>query len=111
MIRILLYLGGVLIFGVTVFNLYKAWYAYREAKAKQKKIEWAVAQADRAIEQINSDADDIIIAGLQTLSMLNVPEARLKALRRLSELTHSSNQLIVTHADANIEKVTNSAEE
>lgn len=106
MVEVLLYLVGAVILVVGAYTAYAAWHAYHEARAGQKKVQWAVGQLERAIDQINSNDDDVILAGLQTLSMLNMPEVRIKALGRLTELLRSSNPMIVKHAEANIRKVT-----
>lgn len=109
MIYVLLYLGGTIILLIGIYYLLNTFRAYREAMAKQKKLQWAVEQMERAIDQINSHDQDIIIAGLQTLSMLNVPDLRLRALPRLKELTQNSNELIARHAQANMSKVAHEA--
>lgn len=109
MIYVLLYLGGTIILLMGIYYLLNTFHAYREAMAKQKKLQWAVEQMERAIDQINSHDQDVIIAGLQTLSMLNVPDLRLRALPRLKELTQNSNELIARHAQANMSKVAHEA--
>lgn len=106
MVYILLYLGSAVILCVGAYSAYAAWRAYRETKAQHEKIRWAMEQMERAIKQIHSEEDDVILAGLQTLSILNMPEVRVKALGRLTELTRSPNEMIVKHAEANICKVT-----
>src|SRR6185369_16316890 len=107
MIYVLLYLGGTIILLIGIYYLLNTFRAYREAMSKQKKLQWAVEQMERAIDQINSHDQDVIIAGLQTLSMLNVPDLRLRALPKLKELTQDSNELIARHAQANMSKVAN----
>ncbi|HEV7683066.1 MAG TPA: hypothetical protein VGO68_13135 [Pyrinomonadaceae bacterium] len=104
---VLLYIGGVLIFSIGGYITFAAWRAYREAHTHQEKIQWAIGQMERAMDQINSPDDSIVLAGLQTLSMLNVPSFRLRALRRLKELTQHPNQVIAKNAEAIITKVTN----
>lgn len=106
MVYILLYLSGAVILCVGAYSAYAAWRTFRETNAQQKKIRWATEQMERAIRQIYSEDEDVILAGLQTLSMLNMPEVRIKALSRLTDLTRNSNEMIVKHAEANISKVT-----
>lgn len=109
MTYILLYLGGTIILFIGIYYVLNTFRAYKEAIANQRKIQWAVVQMERAIDQINTTNDDVIIAGLQTLSMLNVPNLRLRALPRLKELTHNSNENIARHAEANLKKLTHDA--
>lgn len=109
MVYILLYLAGAVILCVGAYSAYAAWRAYHETKAQQEKIRWATEQMERAIKQICSEDEGVILAGLQTLSMLNMPEVRIKALSRLTDLTRSPNDMIVKHAEANIVKVTSAS--
>lgn len=106
---LLLYLGGTVILLIGIYYVLNTYRAYREAIANQRKIQWAVVQMERAIDQINTSNDDVIMAGLQTLSILNVPNLRLRALPRLKELTNNSNENIAKHAEANLKKLTNDA--
>jgi hypothetical protein len=106
MVETLLYLSGLAVIVIGVCIAFAARRAYREAKQGQEKLKWATEQLETAIDQINSDDDIVILAGLQTLSMLNMPDVRLKALGRLTELLRSPNPLIVKLAEANIQKVT-----
>lgn len=109
MTYILLYLGGTIILFIGIYYVLNTFRAYREAIDNQKKIQWAVEQMERAIDQINTSNDAAIIAGLQTLSMLNVPNLRVRALPRLKELTHNANENIAKHAEANLKKLTHDA--
>lgn len=106
MTYMLLYIGGTIILFIGIYYVLNTFSAYKEAMSNQRKVQWAVEQMERAIDQINSNNDDVIIAGLQTLSMLNLPNLRLRALPRIKELTHNSNEIIARHAEANLNKVT-----
>jgi hypothetical protein len=73
-----------------------------------EEIENTLIQLRRALRQVISEEEEEILAGLQTLSVLNDP-LRLKALPRLVELTNSENRRIAKQARATIERISYSA--
>jgi hypothetical protein len=81
----------------TIIVLLKTIQTLRQTAAKSRKIETNLSFIDGALKQIQSSEPGLIIAGLQTLSVLNHPR-RLKALPRVLELAHSEDQKIASAA-------------
>lgn len=96
---------------VTVGVGLAAYRTRREARTNYEKIQWVLAQLERALKQIESDDEDEVIAGLQVIAMLKDPVIRFKALSRLDELKRSDNQNISHYAKVAIKKLTSSSEE
>lgn len=99
MVEALLYtISGVLV-GVCVKLAWSVRRTYQLTKLTQEKAEWAYSQSVRALDQLHSDDTDKILAGLQTIVMLNDFEIRVTAFARLAELARSDNALIRHHAE------------
>ena len=81
---------------------------HRKAAEAHEQVEAVLKQLERALQQIHSHDEDEILAGLQTMSVLNDP-IRLEGLSRLVELAHNANPLIARQATATVEKIRNSA--
>jgi len=108
MIENLLYLGSGFLLSVCLFLAFAALRTYRSAKQDREKIEWVYNQIKRALAQIESEDENEILAGLQTIAMLSEPTIRFKALSRLTELAQSDNPLIKNYAKVAIQKLINS---
>jgi len=80
------------------FIAFKSWRTYTDAKSRQVKIDWAVKQLVRALEQTRSGNESDIIAGVQCLSTLSLPEILDSVLERLTALTVSGNESVAKHA-------------
>jgi hypothetical protein len=102
-----LWVGGLIALGISVWLAIATIRLYSEAKSAQKKIDWARQQLRIAMEQIESDEEAQILAGLQTLSNLNLPEVRIKAMYRLNQLKQSDNRRIAMQAEAALGEISN----
>jgi hypothetical protein len=100
MVQIFFYFVGLLLLGVVIYIVIAARTAYKEANYRKTKIDWASAQLERALAQTRSNDETKVLAGIQCLSTLNIPEIRFKALHRLDELTQHEDPLIVEHAES-----------
>jgi hypothetical protein len=107
MLVLVLYLAGLILLFLGVYIVLASRRPYREAKLRQKKIDWALSQLERALEQTESDDDKEVLAGLQTLSVMNIPEVRPKVFQRLNELTKSKNTIVAMCAEAAIMNLSN----
>ena len=106
--KVLIYSVSVLMFAVLSYIVFKSWRTYQDAKAKQVKIDWAIEQLRRALDQTRMQRDSDIIAGIQCLSTLSLPEIRVIVLSRLTELTESGNETIAKHAEWAIARLSKS---
>jgi len=97
--RLFVYSASILMLAMLSYIFFKSWRTYQDAKAKQVKIDWAIEQLRRALDQTQMQSDSDIIAGIQCLSTLSLPEIRVTVLSRLTELTESDNQTIAKHAE------------
>jgi hypothetical protein len=78
---------------------FKSWRTYQDTKSKRVKIEWAAKQLERALAQTRMKTESDIIAGIQCLSTLSLPEIRTTVLNRLTELSESDSQTIAKNAE------------
>lgn len=104
MVTLLYLLGGIFVAG-TVWLARATFRERRQAQANYEKIQWILKQLERALEQIESDDEDEILAGLQVIVALPEPEIRLRALSRLNELAQSSNPRVSHCATVAINKL------
>jgi hypothetical protein len=100
MIELFLYIGGALLIGAVIYMIIASRVAYREAKARQIKIDWTSHQLERALDQTRSPAGNEVLAGIQCLSTLNLPEIRYQALHRLDELTEDEDPEVAKLAES-----------
>lgn len=105
MVTYLLYALSALFLGVGIYIASRAIFLLRDTRVKKRQIQETKWQLQRALEQVESTDPDNIIAGLQTLSMLNDPDIRVKAIRRLNELTQYEDPRVARQAEATINKV------
>jgi hypothetical protein len=68
-------------------------------------IKWIEEQLDRAVGQVNSDDEDEILAGLQTLAMIVDPKIRIRCLDRIRALSVSENPIVAKHASATLDRI------
>lgn len=94
--------------GVVSYVALQSWRTYQDAKSKQVKIDWAVTQLKRALDQTRMETESDIIAGIQCLSTLSLPEIRTAVLNRLTELSESDNKMIAKHAEWAIVRISKS---
>jgi len=106
---LILYIVGSIVLLFSLVLVLVAIRLQREARRNQGDIEWLQVQLKRALTQINSNNPDEILAGLQTISVLNDPAARLQALSRLSALLASANESVAEQAKATVEKISTAA--
>lgn len=99
MITIVLYSIAIVMLGFVSFIAYKSWRTYQDTKSKRVKIDWAVKQLNRALDQTRMNTETDIIAGIQCLSTLSLPEVRATVLSRLTELSDSDNKTIAKNAE------------
>lgn len=99
MITIFLYSIAIVMLVFVSFIAFKSWRTYQDTKSKRVKIDWAVKQLERALEQTRMKTESDIIAGIQCLSTLSLPEIRATVLSRLTELTESDNGTIAKNAE------------
>src|SRR4051812_49271641 len=107
MLKMFLWGGGLIALGISIWLAIATIRLYSEAKSKQKKIDWAHQQLQIALEQMESNDDAKILAGLQTLSNLNLPEVRIKAIHKLTKLKQNHNPRIAKQADAALAEISN----
>jgi len=94
--------------GVVSYIVFESWRTYHDAKSKQVLIDWAHEQLERALAQTQMENESDIIAGIQCLSTLSLPEIRTTVLNRLTELTESENKTIVKYAEWAIVRISKS---
>lgn len=99
MITVFLYSAAILMLVVVSYIAFRSWHAYQDAKSKQVKIDWAVKQLERALEQTRMKNESDIIAGIQCLSTLSLPEVRTTVLNRLTELNETGDETIAKYAE------------
>lgn len=83
--------------------------AYRQTILAQEKSDWAYNQSVRALAQLHSNDTDKILAGLQTIVMLNDYEIRVAAFVRLTELARSDNAVVRQHAEIALSRLSTPA--
>ncbi len=105
MLEMFLWGGGLIALGISIWLAIAATRLYNTAKSTQKKIDWAHQQLQIAMDQIESNDDAQILAGLQTLSNLNLPEVRIKAIHTLTELKRNPNPRIAMQAEATLGEI------
>lgn len=99
MIKVILYVSGALMLLTVAYMIFQSRRTYQEAMSRQVKINWAHEQLERALEQTRTEKESEVIAGIQCLSTLYLPEIRDIALSRLTELSGSDNEMIAKYAD------------
>jgi DNA-binding TFAR19-related protein (PDSD5 family) len=99
MIKVILYVSGALMLLTVAYMVFQSRRTYQEAMSRQTKINWATEQLERALEQTRTGNESEIIAGIQCLSTLCLPEIRDIALSRLTELSISDNETIAKYAE------------
>jgi hypothetical protein len=105
MLESLLYVSSIALTSIFTLIAIASLRAYRRARTNCEAIIWISSQLERAIEQIESENEDDILAGLQTLVTLKSSEIQLKALPRLNELAQSNNPVIASHAKIALKKL------
>ena len=100
------------VYAATVFILclgavltYMIFRERRKVREKQQEITSIHQELKRAVQLLDSPNENQIIVGLQILSTMNDPDIRLKALPKVTELTHSDNPHVVEQARLTIEKL------
>jgi hypothetical protein len=100
MVIAFVYIAGFLLLGLFAWMVVASRNAYKEAKHRQTKIDWARTQLDRALEQTRSENQTTVLAGIQCLSTLNIEEVRVEVLRRLDQLTVDADPVVARYAEA-----------
>jgi hypothetical protein len=103
--EIFIYSATVLVLCLGAFLIYMIFRERRKVREKRDEITSIHRELKRAVELLDSPNENEVIVGLQILSTLNDPESRLKALPRVTELTHSGNPHVVEQARLTIEKL------
>jgi hypothetical protein len=70
----------------------------QDAMQRNRRIDWAEAQARRATLLVQSSSKDDVVAGLQILRALNVPSAVAIVLKDLKRLVKSSDERVAEQA-------------
>src|ERR1051326_8119664 len=94
----LIYGLTTVIFLLGIIIIYKIYVTRIDAHRKHYEITWVLRQLERALAQLNSNQDATVLAGLQTLCVLNDNAAKLYAIPRVAQLTHSTNATIAKEA-------------
>jgi len=108
-IEVFMYGGGLILLGLVIYIVFASRRTYKEAKSRQIKIDWALTQLERALEQTTSKEETQVLAGIQCLSTLNIAEIRFQALRRLDDLTEHEDPLIAKYAESAMVRLSKSA--
>jgi vesicle coat complex subunit len=103
-------LGGVVFFGVSMLLVKRIIRTHRQAKNNSEKTQWVLERLQCALEQIESEDEDVTIAGLQILAEMKDPGIRFKAFPRLTELTQSSNPQVKKYAKIALHKFVSSSD-
>jgi hypothetical protein len=111
MLELLLYVGTVLLVVVALLLIKATYRFYKETKAERQKIEWAEAQLLRALLQIQSDDEDTVLVGLQTIYALSQMGLPLEALALLADLLENRNPIIKQYAHVTIKSLSSSTAE
>jgi biopolymer transport protein ExbB/TolQ len=109
MVKWPIYVAASVVFLLAVVLAYTAYRVRRETNRKREDVKWLLQQLERALADIQTNDVDKVLSGLQTLTYLNDPAARLKALPRLAELAQHPNHLIARQAKVTMEKLSNFA--
>lgn len=78
---------------------------WRKTREEVERIRWLEGELERALQQIESTEEDEILAGCQTLAMINDPRVRARALDRIRELMNNANHRIAKQASFTYEKI------
>lgn len=100
---VIVYVVTLLFICLAIFILYMTWVTRKRAVAEQMKIRKVFDDAKRALELIESDDPNKILAGLQTLSIYDIPSIRMRAFPRLMQLRRHVNTQVGELAEHIIE--------
>ncbi|HWT00831.1 MAG TPA: hypothetical protein VN256_11345 [Pyrinomonadaceae bacterium] len=107
----LMYVATALIICLGIFLIYLIFRERRKVREQQQEIASIYEELARAVELLDSPTESEVIVGLQILSTMNAPAIRLKALPKVTELTHDNNPRIAEQAQLAIEKLSLSRRE
>jgi cob(I)alamin adenosyltransferase len=93
-----------------VFLAYQTYLVRKKASLKNHEIGWVLEQLDRAVGQLESANEEVVVAGLQAIAVLNDDETRRRALRKVSDLTQSPNPRIARAALFTLNRLSVSSE-
>jgi hypothetical protein len=110
MLELFLYVGTVSLVVVALLLIRAIYRFYKETKAERQKIEWAEAQLLRALLQIQSDDEDTVLVGLQTIYALSQMGLPLEALALLADLLENRNPIIKQYAHVTIKSLSSSTD-
>src|SRR5829696_6803556 len=94
-----------LLTGLLLFFLAGVVRRRQSAREKAEKVIFLRKQILRALEQIRTGNEDEVLAGLQTLTVLNDPFALLQAVPLIDDLRESANQRIAQAAVLTFEQL------
>lgn len=77
----------------------------QSAREKAEKLMFLRAQISRALAQIRTGGEDEVLAGLQTIMVLNDPQALLQGMPIIDELRGSPNSRIAKAATLAFEQL------
>ena len=105
MLEAVVYASTIVVIALIILLVTLSFRTYRAAQADREKIEWALNELNRAVSQINSDDENEVMAGLQTLSSFKEPGIQIRAFPRLTELTHSNEPQLAAQSKAAIARL------
>ena len=94
----LLYITCVLLAAVAVYLAALILRLRRDVGEKHAQLEWIQETLERSLKQLESSDESAILTAIQTLSVVNEPLVRRRALVRLTQLTDSNNRAIASQA-------------
>lgn len=103
--ELLLYAGTLVLVVAGLLLIIAIYRSYKETKAERQKIEWAKAQLRNALVQIQSDDEDTVLVGLQTIYALKQMGLPLEALALLADLLENRSPIIKQYAHVTIKSL------
>lgn len=102
--RVLLVASIALVVGAAVL-LVALVARFQRVRRLRSQIGWLRHQIARAVDQLGSTDTDEILAGLQTLAMLNDPVVRAAAREQVMRLTNSDDDDVARQAKSTLDRL------
>jgi hypothetical protein len=106
---IILYVTAFFVTATGLLFAIRAVYAWRSARNLEAKVKWVHDLLERAVEQIHSDEEDTIIAGLQVIAGFNAPHVRARVFDRIEDLQKSEAENVAKQATWTLDAIVHQA--
>jgi hypothetical protein len=80
---------------IFVLATIKVW---RDSTRVAANLAWIQKELARAVQQLDSDDEDAILAGLQLIATYNAPDVRARVFKKVEDLLNGPNKMVAQQA-------------